>query len=58
MCVFVKVAKKKKKKKVFCVSLGKMLKKLMLMLKYSLKLLFGNGLIYVQSSAVLDMMQT
>ena len=31
MCVFVKVAKKKKKKS-FCVSLGKMLKKLMLML--------------------------
>ena len=57
MCVFVKVAKKKKKK-VFCVSLGKMLKKLMLMLKYSLKLLFGNDLIYVQYSAVLDMIQT
>ena len=55
MCVFVKVAKKKKK---ICVSLGKMLKKLMLMLKYSLKLLFGNGLIYVQYSTVLDMMQT
>ena len=57
MCVFVKVATKKKKK-VFGVSLGKMLKKLMLMLKYSLKLLFGNDLIYTQYSAVLDMIQT
>ena len=56
MCVFVKVAKNKKK--VFCVSLGKMLKKLMLMLKYSLKLLFGNDLIYAQYNAVLDMIQT